>query len=69
MHPGMMWWMRKRAQMHGCGEQHAHDGWHAGPWERHGGGPGGGDDFGGGGAFGVRRPLRFLAYKLNLNEE
>ena len=83
MHPGMMWWLRRaRAGSHGCGEQ-AHDGghghgghgrgggedpehgWQAGGW--HGGGSG--DDFGGGGAFGVRRPLRFLAYKLNLSEE
>ena len=50
--------------------------WHAahhhghGP-HGHGHGPhghhGGGDEFGGG-AFGVRRPLRFLAYKLNLSE-
>lgn len=72
MHPGMMWWL-KRARRHGCGSDgegaHAGEGgWHAGPWH-HGGGPGGGDDFGGGGAFGVRRPLRFLAYKLNLSEE
>ena len=66
MHPGMMWWW-KRARRHGCGGEGAYAGeesWHAGPW-RHGGG----DDFGGGGAFGVRRPLRFLAYKLNLKEE
>src|SRR3954470_3226322 len=68
MHPGMMWWL-KRARRHGCGEggeAHAGEGWQAGPWGHHGGG---GDDFGGGGSFGVRRPLRFLAYKLNLNEE
>jgi Spy/CpxP family protein refolding chaperone len=32
-----------------------------------GGGPGGFDD-GGGGGFGVRRPLRFLAYKLELDD-
>ncbi len=66
MHPGMMWWW-KHARRHGCGGEGAYvgeEGWQAGPW-RHGGG----DDFGGGGAFGVRRPLRFLAYKLNLNEE
>ncbi len=62
MYPGMLhWWKHARRQ-----------GWggHAGQ------GPGGegfsfhrgeGDDFGGG-SFGVRRPLRFLAYKLNLNE-
>ena len=69
MHPGMMWWW-KRARRHACGEggevsQDGTQGWQAGPWGHHGGG----DDFGGGGAFGVRRPLRFLAYKLNLNEE
>ena len=75
MHPGMMWWL-KRARRHGCegGSMHAgsgeaaqagEGGWQAGPWGHHGGG----DDFGGGGAFGVRRPLRFLAYKLNLSEE
>jgi hypothetical protein len=67
MHPGMMWWW-KRARQHGCGPDSAQageGGWQAGPWGHHGGG----DDFGGGGAFGVRRPLRFLAYKLNLNEE
>jgi Spy/CpxP family protein refolding chaperone len=33
-----------------------------------GGSPGGDDDFGAG-AFGVRRPLRFLAYKLELDEK
>ncbi len=35
-----------------------------------GGGGGGGEDggFDGGGNFGVRRPLRFLAYKLDLDE-
>ena len=33
-----------------------------------GGGGGGGFDDGGGGGFGVRRPLRFLAYKLGLDE-
>ena len=39
-----------------------HEGWQAGGWGQ------GGDDFGGG-AFGVRRPLRFLAFKLNLSEQ
>lgn len=36
----------------------------------HGHGPGGGDGFfgGHGGPFGVRRPLRFLAHKLDLSE-
>jgi Spy/CpxP family protein refolding chaperone len=53
---------------------HHRMGWHGGPFEgRHGcadGGPRGhhqpGRDEGGG--FGVRRPLRFLAHKLDLNE-
>jgi Spy/CpxP family protein refolding chaperone len=69
MYPGMMWWWKHARGRHGCGEGasagEGHEGFHAGPWGHHGGG----DDFGGGGAFGVRRPLRFLAYKLNLNEE
>ena len=69
MYPGMLWWWKHARRHHGCGEgAHAGDGpetWQAGPWH-HGHG---GDDFGGGGAFGVRRPLRFLAYKLNLSEE
>ena len=62
----------------GCGPHAAHFGWHGhhgGPFSHGGphhgpfggGGGGGGDDFGGGG-FGVRRPLRFLAYKLELEE-
>jgi Spy/CpxP family protein refolding chaperone len=33
------------------------------------GGPGGPPDDGDGGGFGVRRPLRFLAYKLGLDEK
>ena len=69
MYPGMMWWWKHARGRHGCGEGagagEGPEGFHAGPWGHHGGG----DDFGGGGAFGVRRPLRFLAYKLNLNEE
>ena len=75
MHPAMVSWWRAR---HGsCGD------WSCGPgggrwaaqWggghERGGGsgGPDDGDQEGfGGGAFGVRRPLRFLAYKLELDE-
>jgi Spy/CpxP family protein refolding chaperone len=59
MHPGMFWWHARR---HGaCGN---HGGWQAAPF---GGGGGGGDDFGGG-TLGVRRPLRFLAYKLDLDD-
>ncbi len=70
MHPGFMsWWTRhhgvpRHAYAHaGCGPTgySAH--------RRHEGGEGFGDDAGiGGGTFGVRRPLRFLAYKLDLDE-
>jgi hypothetical protein len=75
------WWRaRQNGFGGGCGPSEAScgpgpRGWHGGG---HGGGPGwggGGEDSGGGdgdgfggGAFGVRRPLRFLAYKLELDE-
>jgi len=71
MHPGFMsWWARhhgapRYAYSHaGCGPAgySAH--------RRHEGGEGFGDEgpsFGGS-TFGVRRPLRFLAYKLDLDE-
>jgi Spy/CpxP family protein refolding chaperone len=65
----MSWWHARR---HACGEAHC------GPHGGHGGygGPGrghwgDGHDGGGGedsGGFGVRRPLRFLAFKLELEE-
>jgi Spy/CpxP family protein refolding chaperone len=64
MHPGFVSWWRAR-HAHGCGPHHHRtddDGLSA---------SGGGDgEYGGfgGGAFGVRRPLRFLAFKLNLGE-
>ena len=76
MHP-FAWW---HARAHDQREAHGGEGVGAGcgshgggPWGhrgRHfgGHGPGGGDDFGGG-SFGVRRPLRFLAFKLDLDEE
>ena len=76
MHPAMASWWRARAggcgtvRDSGCGGHGFHGGGH-GPWA-HEEGPGGpdglsgGDGFGGG--LGVRRPLRFLAYKLQLNE-
>lgn len=73
MYPGFLHWRRQREH---CAEGRA--GVHAGYAEgwggraRHGGGyeTAGEDDPGsfGGGAFGVRRPLRFLAYKLELND-
>jgi len=72
MYPGMIgWW--KYAQRMGCAEERP--GWHS---ERHGCGGHGqaswqaahdGHDDVGGSAFGVRRPLRFLAYRLELDEE
>ena len=79
MHPGMMWWWKRARRHHGgCGGEaeafhgggpgggsSEEGGWQAQGWGHHG--HGGGDD--GGGSFGVRRPLRFLAYKLNLKEE
>jgi Spy/CpxP family protein refolding chaperone len=68
MHTGVMsWW---RAHRENCGQWF---GAHCAPGHRHhghgGDGLGGGgdsDDFSSGG-FGVRRPLRFLAYKLDLD--
>lgn len=77
MHPGLIsWWHARRlhqmAMGMGCGPRHGHgggggdEGWHAGGGGWGGGGWGGGGDEAG--AFGVRRPLRFLAYKLGLSE-
>ena len=70
MYPGAMYWW-KRAHFGGCGDEVAYgpDGMgpsagHAGHRWAHGGGDWG--DGIGGGAFGVRRPLRFLAHKLDL---
>ncbi len=74
MHPGVFgFWRSRHARAHGCedagcGPHGGPFGWqgaHAAPYG--GGGGGAGDDFGGGG-FGVRRPLRFLAHKLDLDE-
>ncbi len=78
------WWHARRAAhcspftqegAHGFGPGHGPPGGRGGhrpPWEAGGGGPGGGG-FGGpdgeGGGFGVRRPLRFLAFKLELDEQ
>lgn len=71
MHPLAYWHARRREA---CGEGAGCGPHGGGPWQggRHGPGShfggGGGDDFGGG-SFGVRRPLRFLAYKLELEDE
>jgi Spy/CpxP family protein refolding chaperone len=50
-------WHRRHHEHHAGGHGPGGEGW----------GGGGGDDFGSG-AFGVRRPLRFLAYKLDLDD-
>jgi Spy/CpxP family protein refolding chaperone len=82
MHPALIqWWKARQAGDCGpgwagasCGpgggeSQGQGGGWRqARGYERYAGGHGGdGDDFGSG-AFGVRRPLRFLAYKLELDD-
>ena len=72
MYPGSMhWWKTRRAEACGtaahCGEGragHGHGAWQFGGF---GFSPGGHGDFGSG-PFGVRRPLRFLAFKLGLDE-
>lgn len=72
MYPGSMhWWRTRRAEACGtaayCGEgreSHGHGAW---PFGGFGAAPGGHGDFGSG-PFGVRRPLRFLAFKLGLDE-
>jgi Spy/CpxP family protein refolding chaperone len=72
MHPFAFWGAQRGARGGGvgCGPRGGR-GW-GGPPGFHGpggpGGHGGGDDFGGGGSFGVRRPLRFLAHKLELDD-
>ncbi len=65
MHPGMMHWWRTRhhasreSGVHaGCGSRAGFVQWETAPHH---------DDVGAG-AFGVRRPLRYLAYKLELDE-
>ena len=67
MHPGFYgWWKHHRGDEGGehCGEHAGHGG--HGPWRRWERQEASGDHDGGG--FGVRRPLRFLAYKLDLTE-
>jgi len=67
MHPAMYsWWRARHAASCGPGDDPR-------GWGGHGHGPGHGGGFGGfgggdGDGFGVRRPLRFLAYKLELDE-
>jgi Spy/CpxP family protein refolding chaperone len=76
MHPGFIGWLRERhAEYHAAGGHgaHAEEPWggpcgqgRRGGW-RHMSHHHGFDD--GGGGFGVRRPLRFLAHKLGLNDD
>jgi Spy/CpxP family protein refolding chaperone len=73
MHPGFIsWWQRRHAAEYpyaysgrGCGGRR---GWESGSF-RAGGGAEEEPPFGFGGAFGVRRPLRFLAHRLGLEEK
>jgi hypothetical protein len=78
MHPGMIaWWKHARRHAHECGpgaEAHCGPRWagrghgrghHEHGWEGASAGPHEED----GGGFGVRRPLRFLAFKLELEEK
>jgi Spy/CpxP family protein refolding chaperone len=73
MHPGFHGWWRGRRDMaealhehgHGCGPHgFGHRAGH-----HHGPAAWAGPHFDEGGVFGVRRPLRFLAYKLELSED
>jgi hypothetical protein len=72
MHPAIIEWWRSRQESGDCAS-HASCG-PGGGWghrwrgheERHAGGEGWEGE--GGGSFGVRRPLRFLAYKLDLDD-
>src|SRR3954468_17478375 len=73
MHPAIIEWWRARESSGDCASYAScgpGGGWGhrwRGHEERHAGGEGWGDGEGGGG-FGVRRPLRFLAYKLELDD-
>ncbi|HEX5656393.1 MAG TPA: hypothetical protein VFX59_04325, partial [Polyangiales bacterium] len=68
MHPGFHGWWRGRhgadsrhEHVGGCGHHGLHHAHHHGAWA--------GPQFDEGGVFGVRRPLRFLAYRLELSED
>jgi Spy/CpxP family protein refolding chaperone len=65
MHPAFYWWHKHARRAEHCGAHASpdHDGFFASPPPPPPGPPG----FDGG-PFGVRRPLRFLAHKLDLSE-
>jgi len=67
MHPGLRSWWHARRRLQHCG---SYGGWPACRPEGHGWSedPSFEGFEGGGGGFGVRRPLRFLAHKLDLDE-
>src|SRR5947209_5923963 len=74
MHPAVIEWWKARRASGECGswaDCSPGGGW-GGPWrgghDEQQASEGWGDDGGGGGGFGVRRPLRFLAYKLELDD-
>src|SRR5450432_3635092 len=76
MHPAVVEWWQERKRSGSCGAWSScspggrGQGW-AGQGHTHGSGGDYGDgdgEGGGGGPFGVRRPLRFIAYKLDLDE-
>jgi Spy/CpxP family protein refolding chaperone len=67
MHAALRSWWHARVALASCGSFGGWPGYRPGghSW---GGGPADEGQEGGGGGFGVRRPLRFLAHKLDLNE-
>src|SRR5262249_3446293 len=73
MYPGTMhWWRNRQRDTHsdahvGCGPMHRGTWGRHDPWAERHAAPGGPGELGGG--FGVRRPLRFLAFKLDLDPE
>lgn len=77
MHPWFAAWRGVARHFHHPGHHHSGPAQQCGGWSKNrcggeeDGGPAGEDGgsfWGGGGPFGVRRPLRFLAYKLGLDE-
>ena len=82
MHPGFFGWWKHAHRGNGCGAEASCGPGPGGPGGERGGGWGlggghgghggweasGGGDEEGGSPFGVRRPLRFMAYKLGLDE-
>ena len=74
MYPGSMHWWKSRQRAAACGtfagcnpgSRSSEAPWS--PWTHYWAAPPDSGDLGAG-AFGVRRPLRFLAYKLRLNDE